>query len=82
VNWAALAAIGSFCGLLVTILAVVYTSGQFTQQLRDSRKDIDSHTTTLLDHAARIGAHDVDLGKLHEWKNGIALGARIPDSKD
>lgn len=81
-NWAAIAAIVSGCGLLVTVLGIAYTSGKLTQRIDDTEKVVGGHAETLAEHAARLGVHDVDLGRLKEWKDGFNAAARVSGNKE
>lgn len=81
-NWAAVAAIASLIGVLVTIVVGAYNSGQVTQKLDNNIADTRAHAERLDDHGERIGGLDVKVGKLEEWKEGYNAASRVSVSRD
>lgn len=81
-NWSAVAAIGSLIGVVVTIVSVAYMSGQFTQQIKDSKDKATEHSVTLKEHAEKLEDHGEKIGRLQEWKNGFNAAARVSGSKE
>lgn len=81
-NWAAVAAIGSLIGVVVTIISVAYMSGQFTQQIKDNKDKTAEHAATLEKHQEKLEDHGEKIGRLQEWKNGFNAAARVSGNKE
>jgi hypothetical protein len=76
-NWAAIAAAGSIFGVLATIIGVAFTSGRLTEKLGEHKVRLDEHATTLKAHSETLTDHEVQLGRLNEWKDGYNAAARV-----
>jgi hypothetical protein len=76
-NWAAVSAIIS----AITLIGVVGIGGimwgKMSEQVAGQTKRLDSHKIELADHATHLSQHDVQLGRLEEWKAGYNAAARI-----
>ena len=77
VNWAAVSAIIS----AVTLIGVVGVGGVMwgglTEKVSGLWKRVDSHKAEIASLDSRLNTHDVQLGRLEEWKSGYNAAARI-----
>ena len=76
-NWPALAAICSIFTALVTMLGVAYTYGALTTTVKDQAGRLEQHSARLDKQAETINDHDVKIGRINEWKDGLKLGAAL-----
>jgi hypothetical protein len=76
-NWSAVAAIGSWMGALIVIVAGFYTHGQLTQTVKDTKEDVADLKQTTKAHADTLVVHGEKIGRLQEWKDGFSAGARL-----
>lgn len=67
-NWAALAAVASICGLVLTLGVGVFVYGRLTQKVEDHDTSIRAGGMRLDGHDLRLNGHDVSIGRLQEWK--------------
>ena len=76
-NWAAISAIIS----AITLIGVVGVGGtmwgSLTEKVSGLSRRADSHKSELGEHTAKLNQHDVQLGRLEEWKSGYNAAARI-----
>lgn len=79
---AMVAAFGSILGIATTVICVSFWSGKMTQQIADNKVMLLEHDVTLQAHAEKLSDHDVELGKLNEWKNGYNAAAAVAHRKD
>jgi hypothetical protein len=75
-NWSAMAAIVASLTLLTVLLGGGFIYGRLTQEVKGNSATIEDHHLQLEKHEARISQHAVDLGRLHEWKDGFNAGSR------
>lgn len=76
-NWAAVAAAGSIFGVLATIIGVAFTSGRLTEKLGEHKVKLDEHAEAIKAHGETLTDHEVQLGRLNEWKDGYNAAARV-----
>jgi hypothetical protein len=76
-NWAALAAVCSLAGILVTIASVAFAAGRFREKLGEHGERLGEHTDLLKTHSDTLTDHEVQLGRLNEWKDGYNAAARV-----
>jgi len=76
-NWAAVSAIISCITLIggVGVSGVLW--GKLTEKVAGTEKRIDGHKSELLAVDLRLNAHDVQIGRLEEWKAGYNAAARV-----
>ncbi len=76
-NWAAISAIVS----VLTLIGVVGIGGRMwgslSEKVAGTIRRLDSHKVEIGVIDGRVNAHDVQLGRLEEWKNGYNAAARI-----
>jgi hypothetical protein len=75
-NWSAVAAIASICGVLGTLGVGIFIYGKMAQKVEDTQASVKAQGVRLDTHDGRLNDHDVSLGRLHEWKDGFNAGAR------
>ncbi len=76
-NWAEVAAVCSLLGVFATIIGVAFTSGRLTEKLGEADKRINWHDETLKAYGETLTDHEVQLGRLNEWKDGYNAAARV-----
>lgn len=76
-NWEMVTAVLAILGIATTICSVAFISGRLTQQISDSRREIESHGDMLESHAKILNEHEVELAKLNEWKSGYNAAANV-----
>lgn len=76
-NWAAIAAIGSFFGIIATIASVAYFSGQFTARLESNVAETRENKATLNEHRNMLDEHELQIDRLKEWRSGFNAAANI-----
>jgi len=54
-----------------------YTWGTMTEKISGQTRRIDEHRDSLATQEQRLNAHDIQLGRLEEWKAGYNAAARI-----
>ena len=77
VNWAAASAIIS----AITLIGVVGVGGvmwgSLTEKVSGLVKRADSHKAEIAVIDERLNSHDIQLGRLEEWKSGYNAAARV-----
>lgn len=77
VNWGAVSAIIS----AITLIGVVGVGGVMwgglTEKVSGLGRRADSHKAEIAVIDERLNSHDVQLGRLEEWKSGYNAAARI-----
>lgn len=76
-NWSAVSAVVSALTLLVMIGGFAYTWGTLSEKVSGQSKRIDEHRDSIALQEQRLNAHDIQLGRLEEWKAGYNAAARI-----
>jgi hypothetical protein len=76
-NWAAIAAIGSFFGIIATIASVSFFSGRFSEQLKVNVAETQANRTTLNEHRDIIDGHAMQIDRLEQWRNGYNAAANV-----
>jgi hypothetical protein len=76
-NWAAIAAICSLLGALVTIASIAFVAGRLREKQEEHGERIGEHAELLKSHASTLTDHEVQLGRLNEWKDGYNAAARV-----
>jgi len=79
-NWAAVAAICSLVGLLVTALGAAFTYGSLTNKVKAQGETLKDHSVRLNEHTDKLGNHEVKLGRLQEWKDGFSAAVNVKGS--
>jgi hypothetical protein len=64
-------------GVVGSWVTVAYFAGRLTRAQEDTQKTVDTHTTTLAEHAAMLTDHNGQLIRLDEWKNGFAVASQL-----
>ena len=77
-NWGAVAAICSLCGVLATIVSMIYLGATFAQKLRDNMERTDDHGVRLNKHSDILNNHEVRIAQRESWHEGYVFGARAP----
>ena len=77
VNWGAVSAIIS----AITLIGVVGVGGimwgGLTEKVSGLGRRADSHKAEIAVIDERLNSHDVQLGRLEEWKSGYNAAARV-----
>jgi hypothetical protein len=76
-NWAELAAIVSLITLVIVLIGGGVLWGSLTEKVAGQTKRLDGHKAELSAIDAKVNAHDVQIGKLEEWKSGFNAAARV-----
>lgn len=51
--------------------------GTLTEKVKGLTKRADSHKAEITSLDARVNGHDVEIGRLKEWKDGYNAAARV-----
>ena len=77
INWAAVSAIVS----TITLVGVVGVGGMMwgtlTEKVSGVIKRLDGHKTEIAQIDVRLNSHDVQIGRLEEWKAGYNAAAQV-----
>ena len=77
INWAAVSAVVS----TITLVGVVGVGGvmwgSLTEKVSGIIKRIDSHKSELAAIDVKLNSHDVQIGRLEEWKSGYNAAAQM-----
>jgi len=76
-NWAAAAAIISGITLLLVLFGGAVLWGKLTEKVEGHDRRLDSHKAEIFEINNRLIAHDVDIGRLKEWKDGFNAGVGV-----
>ena len=76
-NWAAVSAVISAITLLLVAVGGGVMWGTLTEKVAGQTKRLDSHKQELGAIDARLNNHDVQIGRLEEWKSGYNAAARV-----
>jgi hypothetical protein len=76
-NWAAVSAIISALTLIGVVGVGGVMWGSLTEKVSGLSKRADGHKVEIAEHALHLSQHDVQLGRLEEWKSGYNAAARI-----
>ncbi len=76
-NWPAISAIVSVLTLLIVSIGWGVLWGTLTEKVAGNTKRLDSHKAELADVDTRLNKHDVQIGRLEEWKSGYNAAARV-----
>ena len=76
-NWAAISAVVSAATLLFMVGGFFYTWGTMTEKISGQTLRLDEHRDSLSNQESRLNAHDVQIGRLEEWKAGYNAAARV-----
>jgi len=77
VNWSVVAAVCSVITLLCVLIGGGVLWGTLTEKVAGLTKRADSHKAELAVIDTRLNVHDVEIGRLKEWKSGYNAAARI-----
>jgi hypothetical protein len=75
-NWAAVSAIISAITLIGVCGVGGIMWGSLTERVSGLSKRADGHKIEIAEHAQHLSQHDVQLGRLEEWKAGYNAAAR------
>lgn len=76
-NWAAISAIISAVTLLTVAIGGGVMWGTLTEKVAGLTKRADGHKTEIASLDQRVNNHDVQIGRLQEWKDGYNAAARV-----
>ena len=76
-DWSAVSAIVSGLTLVGTVGVGGVMWGSLTEKVSGQTKRLDDHKLTLAKHDTHLSEHDVQLGRLEEWKQGYNAAAQI-----
>lgn len=76
-NWAAVSAVISGITLLLVAVGGGVMWGTLTEKVSGLSKRADSHKAEIGAIDARLNNHDVQIGRLQEWKDGYNAAARV-----
>jgi len=76
-NWAAISAVVSIITLLIVAVGGGVLWGTLTERVSGQAKRLDSHKEEIAEIDGRLNTHDVQIGKLEEWKSGYNAAARV-----
>ena len=74
-NWAALAAIGSLIGVLVTLFSVAFLAGGFKKEIETHETRLDGHDERLERQDKKLGDHSIKIALLERWHEGFSAAA-------
>ena len=77
INWAAVSAVVS----TITLVGVVGIGGMMwgslTEKVAGIIKRVDSHKSEIAEIDGRLNSHDIQIGKLEEWKAGYNAAVQM-----
>jgi len=76
-NWAAISAIVSAITLLLVAVGGGVMWGTLTEKVKGHTLRLNSHGAELATVDRRLNDHDVEIGRLKEWKEGYNAAARV-----
>jgi len=76
-NWAAVSAVISGITLLLVAVGGGVMWGTLTEKVAGQTKRLDGHKLEIARVELRLNDHDVQIGKLEEWKSGYNAAARV-----
>lgn len=75
-NWAAVSAIISALTLICVVGPGLIMWGIVTEKVSGLTKRADDHKAIIAKQADRLSVHDVQIGRLEEWKDGYNAAVR------
>jgi hypothetical protein len=76
-NWAAISAVVSLVTLLFILVGGGAMWGTLTEKVSGLTKRADAQASEIETVTVRVNVHDVQIGKLQEWKDGYNAAARM-----
>jgi hypothetical protein len=76
-DWAAVSAGVSILTLVGTVGVGGMMWGKLTERVGGQTKRLDMHQEQLEDNTERLGAHDIQISRLEEWKSGYNAAVTI-----
>ena len=76
-NWSEISAVASIGSFFLVLAGGAVLWGKMTERVSGLTKRVDSHKGELAALDGRVNAHDVQIGRLEEWKSGFNAAARV-----
>jgi hypothetical protein len=76
-NWAAISAIASVITVLIVLAGGGAMWGTMTERVSGLTDRVEGNQTDIAQIGVRLTQHDVQLGRLEEWKSGYNAAARV-----
>ena len=76
-SWGIVSAVASLVTLIGTVGVGGMMWGKLTERVGGQTKRLDTHKEQIADNTTRIAGHDVQIGRLEEWKQGYNAAAAI-----